>query len=958
MARSEARNPHPAQDADRATTQARPTVGLLTYGGSDPTSHALWAGVSDVVQAQGANLIAFAGEALESREGFIVQANILYEMVTPDIVDGLVIFGGMLAHEVGSERVRAFVKRYAPLPMVNVSEVMAEMPHVLVDNYQGMRAVVAHLVEEHPCRRIAFIRGPEGHIEAETRYQAYVDVLTEHGLPVDPALVAPGGFGLDLGARAIEILLDERQVALDAVIGVNDYMAIQAMASLRRRGFDIPGDVAVVGFDDRPESKFLDPPLTTVSQPWYTIGRRAGELLMAQLRAEPTPDEVLVPPELVIRQSCGCLSRQLQDVVVSYETIGADKPGEIAERACVVDEGRLLQAVTSRITGMERDSVRALVAAFTEAVAAARDADERTDDPVQHFLTILETILRRTMSARGDIGAWQHLISTLRRQAVMGCGSAAGIQDVATLARAENLWHQARILIGRWESRVEAQARLQDLQRFTRLQQMGEGMRATETASELMAVLVNDLPTLGIPRCYLSLYEDPTSPTAWSHLLLAYDEQGRRDLGQIDCRFPTPHLMPEGLFPTSYNLIVEPLYFRDNQLGIVLLEADPWQGTTYHVLRGQISSALKGTLLLEEIEERAYQIQAAAEVAQIVSSFLELDVLMEQVVSLVRERFNLYYVGLFLVDESGDWTGEPNRWAVLRAGTGEAGESMMAAGHRLEVGGSSMIGQCVANQEARIALDVGQAAVRFDNPHLPDTHSEMALPLISRGEAIGALTIQSVARAAFSEEDITILQTMASQVAIAIENTRLLDQAQAALAEMEATQRRYLQRAWSEFERRLVQTEHEVARSGAAPVDEDLAAKIQRALAARAPQVVRPGEDEGSPQSVLVAPSLLRGEVVGGVTIHDDSGEREWTEDEIALMEVVAERMAMIAENMRLLDETQRRAARERVVGEVTAKMRETLDMDSVMQAAVSQMREALDIAEVEIRLEPGDVEK
>ncbi|NBD34780.1 MAG: hypothetical protein GVY30_02125, partial [Chloroflexi bacterium] len=151
-------------------TSEWPTVGLLTYGGSDPTSHALWAGVNDVIQAQGANLISFPAEALESEEGFLAQANILYDLVSPDIIDGLVVFGGVLAHEVGSEKSRAFIKRYSPLPMVNISEIMEGSPHVLVDNYQGMHALVTHLVEQHAYRRIGFIRGPEGHVEAETRY--------------------------------------------------------------------------------------------------------------------------------------------------------------------------------------------------------------------------------------------------------------------------------------------------------------------------------------------------------------------------------------------------------------------------------------------------------------------------------------------------------------------------------------------------------------------------------------------------------------------------------------------------------------------------------------------------------------------------------------------------------------------------------------------------------------------
>jgi PAS domain S-box-containing protein len=170
----------------------------------------------------------------------------------------------------------------------------------------------------------------------------------------------------------------------------------------------------------------------------------------------------------------------------------------------------------------------------------------------------------------------------------------------------------------------------------------------------------------------------------------------------------------------------------------------------------------------EALQRRAVQLQTAAEVSRAASSILDLDKLIQTVVDLIRERFDLYYSGLFLVDEAG-------RWAVLRAGTGEAGQKMLKQGHKLEVGGSSMIGWCVANKQARIALDVGEEAVRFENPHLPETRSELALPLVSRGEAIGALTIQSTQEAAFSDEDIAVLQTMADQLANAIANARLYD---------------------------------------------------------------------------------------------------------------------------------------------------------------------------------------
>jgi PAS domain S-box-containing protein len=170
--------------------------------------------------------------------------------------------------------------------------------------------------------------------------------------------------------------------------------------------------------------------------------------------------------------------------------------------------------------------------------------------------------------------------------------------------------------------------------------------------------------------------------------------------------------------------------------------------------------------LLNDLERRSKHLQTAAEVSHAASSILDPEILIQQVVNLALERFDLYYAGLFLVDENREW-------AVLRAGTGEAGQKMLDQGHKLQVGGDSMVGRCVAKRHACIALDVGAEPVRFANPLLPETRSELALPLVSRGETIGALTIQSAQEAAFSEEDIAALQTMADQLANAIANAQL-----------------------------------------------------------------------------------------------------------------------------------------------------------------------------------------
>lgn len=187
--------------------------------------------------------------------------------------------------------------------------------------------------------------------------------------------------------------------------------------------------------------------------------------------------------------------------------------------------------------------------------------------------------------------------------------------------------------------------------------------------------------------------------------------------------------------------------------------------------------------LLTTLKRRHTQLQAAAEVSRVVSSILDPDQMAQRVVELSRERFELYYAGLFLVDRTGAWTDEPAKWAVLRAGTGDAGQQMLKEEHKLEIGGTSMIGWCIAHRQARIALDVGQEAVRFENPKLPYTRSELALPLISRGDIIGALSIQSSQEAAFSQEDIIVFQTMADQLANALLNAQLYTQAQQEIAE-------------------------------------------------------------------------------------------------------------------------------------------------------------------------------
>ncbi len=373
----------------------------------------------------------------------------------------------------------------------------------------------------------------------------------------------------------------------------------------------------------------------------------------------------------------------------------------------------------------------------------------------------------------------------------------------------------------------------------------------------------------------------------------------------------------------------------------------------------QMADELQDSLVSMEqrVAERTAKLAAAAEVSWATTSELDADRLQREVVDLVRERFDLYYVGLFLADEAGEY-------AVLRAGTGDAGHEMLSRGHRLAIGGGSMIGQCVARGEARIALDVGAEAVRFNNPALPETRSEMALPLRSRGRVIGAMSVQSTAEAAFDETDISVMQTMADQVATAIDNARLFENAQQTFHQLETTQSRYRSQAWMDYVRArklhgYIQTQEELL-----PLSAEVPSAVLEALAKRRSVIARseakatgPAAAHSPEEDAVVVPIMFtrQDRPIGALGFKGaETGAHKWNAEDIALVESLSEQFALAAENIRLLDETQRRAARERLAREITDKMRRAADMDTLIQTTVEEMSAILGSSSAFLQLVPG----
>jgi GAF domain-containing protein len=333
-----------------------------------------------------------------------------------------------------------------------------------------------------------------------------------------------------------------------------------------------------------------------------------------------------------------------------------------------------------------------------------------------------------------------------------------------------------------------------------------------------------------------------------------------------------------------------------------------------------------------QIQRRATQFEALAQVTRAITSIRDLQELLPHITTVISDHFGFYHVGIFLLDDA-------NEFAVLSAANSEGGKQMLERRHRLRVGEQGIVGNVTLAGKPRIAMDVGVDAVFFDNPELPDTHSEMALPLKSGKLIVGALDVQSTERGAFTQEDIQMLGLLADQVSLAIENARLFDETRRALSESESISHQLTREAWARMpvENKLLGYRYSIA--GSSPLNGLLDLTELNKSKSKGNQ---------NESSQVVVPIELRGETIGTLVVQSPST-AALNQDQIDLIKAVAERVALSAENARLFEETTRRAERERLVSDITGKIRSVNDPQSMIQTAMEELRKALGASKVEV---------
>jgi GAF domain-containing protein len=343
---------------------------------------------------------------------------------------------------------------------------------------------------------------------------------------------------------------------------------------------------------------------------------------------------------------------------------------------------------------------------------------------------------------------------------------------------------------------------------------------------------------------------------------------------------------------------------------------------------------------------RARQFEAISQVVKAISSIQDLDTLLPRITQVISEQFNTYHSGIFLLDKEREF-------AVLRASNSEGGRKMLLRGHKLQVGQTGIVGFVTATGRSRIALDVGADAAFFDNPDLPNTRSEIALPLRHAGQVVGALDVQSTEANAFGQDDVEALITLADQVALTINNTLILEEARRSLVESQSTFGELTRESWKVMQPKSLGLGFQVKESIITPLNQPLSgAHIEESIA-KGKAVISNRDDEFSS---LAIPIRLRGRIIGVMNLHTRNN-HPLTSDDADIAESVSERLSLAIETSLLIQSSQHRADIERVTTDISSKINSSTRFETILQTAAQELSRALGGSDVLVQIEPASIE-
>lgn len=560
-----------------SSKRARPRLGLLMRGVGYAYQDQVLGGAHEECMRQGVDLICFAGGDLGL--GSADPANAIYDLVTSNTLDALLLASGTLNTAVGSAPLATLLERCSGIPVCSLSCEMPSVISLLIDNETSVTALTQHLVDVHGRRRIVFVAGQGP--ESDARMRGYSEGLASRGVPFHADLVHQGDYRGESGGDAVARYFRPGTPHPDAIVAANDWMALGAMQALAERGIRVPDEVSVIGFDDIDEARFLLPALTTVEQPARQLGTAGVRAVMARLRGQSSIDVQYLPTIEHIRRSCGCCGAAVQNSPETRAGVTANSTG-----------------FASIIQQHAPEVGEVLSPGWADELAAAlvQDLREHTE---HRFVRALERCLEASAHL-GNVASWYATVTALRARAPNrqeGTNSSA-----EALAR---LCELGMIAIASQAERVQGNRRLQQEQQLRNLSQLSAALRTARDYEGLTRALQSHLGNLGIARGYIVAHSGPISETSNS-TLLALCEQDSNAAAHAGTGFRSRDLYPEHLAPSRRStMVLSPACFDDDLLGYCLLDFAGTHGSVFESVQEQVAVALKAIMLLDKVVEEA-----------------------------------------------------------------------------------------------------------------------------------------------------------------------------------------------------------------------------------------------------------------------------------------------------------------------------------------------------------------
>ncbi|MFW5684447.1 MAG: diguanylate cyclase [Spirochaetota bacterium] len=512
-------------------------------------------------------------------------------------IDGVIMLTPTIGHYVGPEAVGRWVRNNLTVPVVSMSAELRGIPSVAVDNSGGMEALISHLVEDHGAKRIAYLRGPAEHSDANERFAAYRGMLDHYRLPYDENLVVTEGFVFDSGVHGVRTLRGERRVEFDALLCANDISAYGALTELRREGVVVPGDVLLAGYDGLFRDTLLNHdyyPFATVHQPLVAMAHAAVDSLIDRLEGRPGPDRIRLPVELIVGEGCGCLPPAVREP-------GREQAAERSDTDCTAGAN-----------------------AEVEELARALAHDD--------FLSVWRSVISR----RQTEGSFPHGLESLLQE----LGRRAGSRPIASDRSPADRLLEARTILSRSEEneRLRFETTRDETRRRTRtaLLQLAGSLDLTS----LLRTMESAIPSLGVERFFLGIFPGPmslapsgdtaegsTTPDPADTVLIAGHDPRIRDLAsELPLSYDSLAILPDRFWLQSFGeappekgrtapvaVIVEPLVSTGDCLGLLVAEVAGSANVDFDSLGSSVASSLDHARLYEQIRQHRERLEEEVE---------------------------------------------------------------------------------------------------------------------------------------------------------------------------------------------------------------------------------------------------------------------------------------------------------------------------------------------------------